>query len=237
MLKQSLKSLWMVAIGLAISCSEAEELEPFVLGAVSYIETNQRSYEEWLLTEALLRHGYQLEVRRFPGKRLIVELNNGNLDGDMHRTVDLSRGFNQIVRVESVLSQSCGWIYQLAQRDADTVQTRIGIYRGTPGGRALINKIMPGVDIVLFSTLEQATKLLANGRVDYVGLIDQQTEAFRSLMPRPIVPTMQLALPFNYAHFHRRHAQLAKDIEATILSLQRQYPMPLCELEERFKRP
>ena len=218
------------------SCADAANLKPFVVGAINSIQEHEDFYEQWLLREALLRHGYELEIRFFPGKRLMVELNNGNVDGDMLRVMDLSRGFDQVVRVDARFSQSCGWVYQLTDNDiANEAKKRVGLYRGTPGGNATISRIMPDAEIVHFSTLEQGAKQLANGRVDYVALIARQVEGFKLLVRRPITPKTKVALPFSYTHFHRRHAQLAKDIVPTILELQQQRPIPLCHIEAHLK--
>ncbi len=224
-----------IVLYLMITVVEASTLKPFIIGAVNYVDPNAQSYERWLLTEALLRHGYELDVRYFPGKRLMVELNNGNLDADMSRTLDLSRGFSQVVQVATPLGQRCAWIYQLRDVADPSDGGKIGLYRGTPGGHAVAAKVMPNAELVFFSSLNQAAKMLAGERIDYIGLVSWQVEPFKVLMDRPIEPRLQLVLPFSFTHFHRRHEQLAKEIKTTILTLQQQRPMPLCQLEARFK--
>lgn len=223
-----------IILYLMTTAVHAATLKPFVVGAVNYVNPDAHSYERWLLAEALLLHGYEIEVRYFPGKRLMVELNNGNLDADMSRTLDLSRGFSQIVQVEAPLIQACAWIYQLSQGPTPSGGGRFGLFRGAPGGHALAAQIMPDVELVFFSSLNQAAKMLAGERIDYIGLVSWQVEPFEALMTRPIKPYLQLVLPFSFAHFHRRHAKLAQEIRATILTLQQQRPMPLCQLEARF---
>lgn len=238
--------IWLLLLlGFALSVAADEppshsSLKPFVMGGVSYLQYHPESYPHRLVRDALQLHGYRMEMRYFPGKRLLSELNRGNVDGDLLRTVDLSQQLADVVRVEWPISGSCAWVYGLEQASlnpANQSRPKLGLYRGTPGGHKMAAAVMPDAQVIQFNSLTQAAKMLENQRVDLIGLVTWQIKPFTQLMQRPVAAYGQFVLPPNYVHLHRRHGDLAKSLVETLRQLQLDRPSPQCELEERFRLP
>lgn len=188
---------------------------------------------EQLLRDALLEHGYQMKVEYYPGKRLMAQLNSGLIDGDLYRAADLSRGFENVIRVNEPLIQSCGLIYGLRERGDVKINDaskniRVGIYGGVPDALAKVLGQFPNVEFVFFKKLYQGVGLLELHRIEFITVANGQEEEFMSLLGKPVSLAGGIVLEPAYFHLHKRHTALAKELAETMHRLKSVHSIVHC---------
>ena len=229
-----------IAVGNSVARETATALDvrqEFVVGTFAFARREKPSYVGLLVEKALAEYGYQLRIKHFPGKRLMAQLNTGDIDGDLGRTLNLTRAFENIVRVEEPLFRPCALLYRLASRpplDINNVvsELRIGTISGGPGGNSLLTDRWPTADLVTFKSFQQAGQLLMNDRIDLVALPAAQRSVFLDTLERPVVLQGVFHLQPVYMHVHKRHDELAVRLAASIKLLKRQHPSRDCVREE-----
>jgi len=236
----SLGTIWLLLLGagyggLAVASIEKEAGgRPFVVGAFA-LANNAKGprYTQRLIGKALAEHGYALELRFFPGRRSIAQLNNGLIDGDMLRLRDLSKDFVGIVRVDEPLTYACVLFYRLKSRAAPkaTEPVRVGVISGAAAGDAAVLNRWPDAELVGYESLTQAAQLLMNERIDMVSLAASQRSQLLAAVKRPVALQDVLQLTPVYMHVHRSHELLALSLAASIKRLKLKHPAPSCQTD------
>ena len=230
-------SVMIAALILSIN-SLAGELLPFRVGVLSGIHHAEHTYAAQLLDRSLSLHGYQMELISLPGKRLMSQLNRGEVDGDLLRSVDLSRGFESIIRVDEPMGSSCVSVYRLQER-SDIIhgtegQTPIlAVYHGAPGASGFFSRYWPDTQLVHFSRLTQGVKMLTHERIDLIAIHDIDRHYLDALSDRPIQRYALVNLALDYFHINARHADLAEPLAATIKRLKQTLSPPKCQQGSR----
>lgn len=215
--------------------------EPFRVGVLSAIHRPEQTYAAQLIEMALARHGYQLELTSVPGKRLMSQLNRGEVDGDLIRSVDLSRGFDSVVRVPESIGSTCGSVYRLQVReDFDVEQAMhnvsIAAYHGAPGASSFFLRQWPAATLEFFGSLPQGLKMLTHERVDLIAIHDLDERYLEALSERPIQRYARFNLEANYFHLNHKHKALVKPLTETLRVLKQEFPPPMC-LEGQIEVP
>lgn len=218
-------------------------LIPFHMGTFSFVEgLDAIGPTIDLLDRALELHGFDMQMDYFPGKRLMAQLNNGLVDGDLYRSANLSRGFENVVRVDEPLGQVCSLFFSLHERadiDPQELGARIGIYSGIPAVEASVRRRWPSIELVFFKHLSQGAQMLLHHRIELVAVHTGQEEALKHLVDKPVVLDSGIVIAPGYTHLHRRHASLAKELAVTIHNLKRQASLLACNqdyLNQRLAR-
>lgn len=236
----SLGTIWLLFIGvgyggLAVAGTEKEaELQPFVVGAFSLASnTKGPRYAQGLIGKALAEHGYALELRFFPGKRSIAQLNSGLIDGDMLRLQDLSKGFEGIIRVDEPLTYACVLFYRLKSYAAPKASesVRIGVISGAAAGDTAVLNRWPSAELVGYESLKQAAQLLMSERIDMLAVAASQRSQLLAAVRRSVVLQDVLKLMPTHMHVHRSHEQLAKSLAVSIKRLKLKHPAPGCQID------
>ncbi len=220
----------------------ADELVPFRVGVLSGIHHAEHTYAAQLLEQSLSLHGYQMELISVPGKRLMSQLNRGEVDGDLLRSVDLSRGFEFIIRVDEPMGSSCVSVYRLQER-SDIVRGTEGqvpilaVYHGAPGASGFFSRYWPDAQLVHFSRLAQGVKMLTHERIDLIAVHDLDRHYLEALSDRPIQRYARVNLALDYFHINARHVDLAQPLAATIKRLKQTLLPPKCQQGDRVLRP
>ncbi|MGH1372388.1 MAG: hypothetical protein ACRBBW_10155 [Cellvibrionaceae bacterium] len=219
---------WWLTAGLSHAGSDA-----FRVGVLSAIHRPEQTYEAQLIDMALARHGYQLELISVPGKRLMSQLNRGEVDGDLIRSVDLSRGFDSILRVPEALGSSCGSVYHLQARAKFNVEeamhnVSVAAYHGASGASSFLLRNWPAVTLEFFSLLPQGLKMLANERVELIAVHDLDRHYLEALSDRPLQLYARFNLEPNYFHVHQKYEKLVPLLSASLRELKREFPPPVC---------
>jgi len=236
----SLGAAWLLILGvgygvLAVAGTEKEvRIRPFVVGAFT-LANNAKGprYTQGLIGKALAEHGYVLELRFFPGRRSIAQLNNGLIDGDMVRLQDLSKDFEGIVRVDEPLTYACVLFYRLKSRAVPkaTEPVRVGVISGAAAGDAAVLNRWPDAELVGYESMTQAAQLLMNERIDMVAVAASQRSQLLAAVQRPVALQHVLHLAPVYMHVHRSHELLAVSLAASIKRLKLKHPAPSCQIE------
>lgn len=201
-----------------------------VLGAVAQPET---TYAARLVGDALSQLGYRMELIPLPGKRLMSQLNRGQIDGDLIRTVDLSRGFDKVVRVPEPIGSLCGNVYRLLERPdvnikQSTHKTTLAIYNGAPGTSSFFLRHWPAVMHAPFGFLPQGVKMLTHERVDLIAVLDLDRDYLNSLTDRPLQPYARFHLEATYFHVNAKYLELVEPLAKAIAVLKMTMPPPVC---------
>lgn len=206
--------------------SDVDETRLLRIGTtINFAGGNQESLTLTWLEHVFAELGYQVQMEYVPGRRMIIELNRGIMDVDLVRAVDISRGFDNITRVDHPWINSCILAVGLqGQRqaflDAATLEREqnVGVITGTPGLLALIAREWPAAKITEYKSDRQAALMLQHQRVDFIitphvswgGLSEASV---RRLEVFDIVTEME-----GYMHVHKSHAEM---IPALIASMKK----------------
>jgi len=214
--------------------SKNKPLKPFIAGVFGFAQSQGRTkpfYTEQILGAALIEHGYALELRYFPGRRLPIELNSGAIDSDLSQLRDLSLLFDHIIRIPEPIRKPCVLAYRLTdnpqQITADKT-LRVGLYVGAPDGDKMMLERWPEAQLMHFENIRQGTLQLMNGRIDIITLGALQLPALLANSTRPLTLVDSFPLPYTYLHIHERHGPLADKLAASMKRLKQQYPEPQC---------
>lgn len=207
--------------------------EPLRVGVLGAIHHPEKTYAAYLIDMALARHGYQLELVSVPGKRLMSQLNRGEVDGDLFRSVDLSRGFESVLRIPESVGSTCGSVYRLKIHESFDIgramhDVSIAAYHGAPGASSFFLRQWPAANFEFFSSLPQGFKMLSHERVDLIAIHDLDERYLQALSERPIARYARFNLEANYFHLHRKYVALVQPLTETLKALKQQYPPPLC---------
>jgi len=230
-------SLWLSALVFAEPAFAEKKGREFVVGTFSFVKEIKGPNRVALLVErALSEYGYQMRLEYMPGKRLMAQLNTGVIDADLIRAIDLSRGFENIVRVEEPINRVCGLIYRLEERDQLALSdaespVSVGVYSGAPGVASTLLRMFPPVELVYFKSLAQGIKMLMHERIDFLVIPDVQAPALITGTDKPLRLASVFKFGDSYMHVHRRHDELAVRLAASIKLLKRRFPLPSCALE------
>jgi len=236
----SLGAIWLLLLGagyggLAVASTEKEAgARPFVVGAFNLVNNAKGPhYTQGLIGKALAEHGYALELRFFPGRRSIAQLNSGLIDGDMLRLQDLSKDFGGIVRVDEPLTYACVLFYRLKSRAAlkATEPVRVGVISGAAAGDAAVLKRWPSAELVGYESIKQAAQLLMSERIGMLAVAASQRSQLLVEIKRSIVLQDVLQFMPAYMHVHRSHEQLAVSLALSIKRLKLKYPAPGCQVD------
>ena len=209
-------------------------LARFVLGSFDFVRNDAPpGFTGRLIQRALAEQGYRMEVEYFPGRRLIGQLNAGAIDGDFPRAYDLSREFDNIVRVNEPIRRLCVPIYRLKSRAlpvaTGVAPIKIGLIAGALSGPKMLKSHWPGAEIVYFESTRQGLQLLQNERIDLLTLAGYQHQNVLAQVQRSLQIEHIFYLPYTYMHVHRRHALLAEKLAESFKRLKQQQPEPSCE--------
>ena len=213
--------------------SMADQLKSFRVGVLGAVHRPEHTYSARLMNEALLQLGYRMELVSMPGKRLMSQLNRGQVDGDLIRTVDLSRGFDRVLRVPESIGSICGTVYRLLERpEVNIKQSRRGtvlaLYNGAPGASSFFLRHWPAVEQVYFGFFPQGVKMLTHERVHLIAVHDLDREYLTSLSDRPLQPYARFHLEPTYFHVNASYEGLILPLAKTLSRLKQTLPPPTC---------
>lgn len=221
--------------------SRSQDLKPFVVGTFKFTSktikrTPKANYSAYLIERALLEYGYRMELKTYPGRRLMAQLNTGAIDGDMARTFDMSVGFANVIRVEEPIVRPCVLLLRTAANHSIDINNpdkpvKIGLFAGAPGGAAIVLSRWPSAELVNFENLKQGAQLLMSDRIDLFAIGEVQLPMVSQFIDRPIERQDAFYLPPLYMHVHKRHDELAVRLAASLKLLKRRFPAPTCDLE------
>ena len=143
---------------------------------VSSQDTRDSFYGRWLLliyTEVFQRLGYDFQYDGYPGGRAPVIAENGEVDGEIHRSVDYAKITKNLIRVEEshfTVSYAAyavkpgiilnGW------KSLKNTDYRVEYRRGSKQPESALTAIIKPENLSNIATTEQGLKKLLTGRTD-----------------------------------------------------------------------
>jgi len=214
---------------------EVNNLQPFILGTFDFIQDADKikpSYATQVIGPALAENGYAMQLQFFPGRRLPVQLNNGEIDSAIGPLHDLTQTYEHTVRVGEPIRRVCALVYRLTDHALQITTEgplKLGIQAGPPEAPRLMLERWPKVQLVYFDDLRQGVRQLEHGRIDAIGLIGMQQSALQTMITRSLTLVDSFDLPYMYLHLNKRHTQLGEKLTKSLVRLKQQYPEPQCE--------
>ncbi len=175
------------------------------------------------LTEAFKRNGYRFELSTYPGKRALLSVDNGKLDGDAFRIYTLNAGqeYKNIVRVEEPIITIDQSVWSKKDIVVDGWKSlknyRLVYERGT---KFIENNLHHFESAQPVSSLKQAFMMIHRGRAD-IAITSRDTgtprlkeyglenSGIKVLYP----PLLELHL---YPYMNIKHKELAEAISKTL---------------------
>lgn len=227
-------SLAMLSIVVSLSAFAQEPPKTLQIGTLDFVShTEGIAAVETMIREAFSLHGYTMDLGYYPGKRIIAQLNNGLLDGDLFRTINLARGFENVVRVDEPLINSCGLFLKISGRSVDLTNldhaTRMGLHHGAPGALYLLRTKYPHVEFTFFKKLGQGVEMLEHDRIDLLVILSGQEPYVKRVQRKSLDLVGGIVLSPFYLHLHSRHRQLALDLAPTLHRLKQDVKMTICD--------
>lgn len=161
----------------------------------------------------------EVRFEYIPGRRMMIELNTGEVDVDLARAIDISRGFDNIERIDHPWMNVCSIVVGLAKNkktyqrpltsgeDIDLIADApvVGIFSGSPAMAASAERNFPGYIVVEYKSDRQAVLLLQHGRVDVIISTHLNWEHLREMAERPLDVHDVLGVAPIYMHIHKKH--------------------------------
>lgn len=216
----------------AVTIQQSQVLTPITIGTYEMFRHSKNLHKIAAMVEQALKdNGYQMQLSFYPGKRLIAQLNNGIIDGDLYRSAAFGKKFDAIVRVEEPLIQSCALFFRLKDHANQGLEkhNRLGLYAGAPGPTEKVLERWPKAKAVFFSTLKQGTALLQNQRIEALAVPHMQEQEFLKIAIRPVVLVDAFAIEPSYLYLHARHRALADNLAITLRKLKKHTVLPECD--------
>ena len=211
----------------ALAQAQAVPQRQLVLAINSDLEHSLHAvWLELIYRDALGRLGYSLTLRPFPSKRASAMVDNGELDGEVHRVASYIEAHPALVRVAephftgsfsayatSDLDLKPGWNSLL--NTSYRVEHRAGSYHPTRE----LKKVVDPARLSSVSSTVLGLRKLAGGRtdifIDNEGVVSQalESEEFRNAGIRRVA-LMEKA--DAYLFLHARHSALAPRLSAVL---------------------
>jgi len=167
---------------------------------------------EIIIREAYEKIGYDIAVLRLPGKRSLLEVSTGKVDGELRRLNDLHKTYPNLIKIpisfENLALNAFTKNKDIVIKDTDSLSHYDkGIIRG---GRMSETLVGNSTNVLRANNFEQLFKMLNSGRVDlvianyYVGLNlinSLKLNNIQALQP----PLVKVEL---YHYLHNKNKQL-----------------------------
>ncbi len=174
-----------------------------------------------------------VRLEYIPGRRMMIELNTGEVDMDLARVVDISRGFDNIERIDYPWMQVCSIVVGLeknktgfqaqppstlenvAEASSQVAGTPVvGIFSGSPAMAAAAERSFPDHIVVEYKNDRQATLLLQHRRVDLIISTHLNWEHLQEMAELPLDIYDVLGTASIYMHIHKKHLAQVPNIIA-----------------------
>lgn len=183
--------------------------------------SQQNPHYRWL-QQALAVHGYRFELRQVPAKRLLQQVDQGALDGDISRVPSVVVPYRHLVQVVTPFLVSCYAGYGVDPPAAEPDQgrrpellLRVGLVRGSEWIQQRASQRWPEESLLSLNDYPQGLKQLMAGRLDLLLMPEQllATRQIRRLQETRGISLLRqtdwMAAFESYIYLHERHRNLA----------------------------
>ncbi|BDT68594.1 hypothetical protein os1_27790 [Comamonadaceae bacterium OS-1] len=209
---------------LALAAGSAAAQQVLQIGRVDF-PSPLSDIAESVVREAFKRSGLQGEYRRLPLLRSVALANEGSLDGELMRIVDVGKNFPDLVRVPTPVVMADVALYSMDEAVANLPRAeqrkrKVGLTRGT----LMLVKHSQGMDVIDTQSISTAFEMLANQRFDMTILIflDAEPEIGRKGIKNVYRRPHYWASEPLYFYLNNKHAALVPKIDAALLDMQKE---------------
>lgn len=216
------------------------QLPPLTFAATETLDSSQGIWLRKIYGEALRRIGYRLVYQVYPTRRASAMVDNGVVDGEIHRAQGYGEVHPNLVRVpvshfastfaaygRAPLSLPNGWQSLAASR------LRVEYRAGVVYCEQMLPQVVPAQRLSTVYAINLGLRKLQHGRTDvyvdedrFVDLMLQRAE-FKAAN---IVKLATLETVEAYTYLNRRHARLAPQLGEALSAMKRE------GLIERYRR-
>lgn len=176
----------------------------------------QTGFADQLVTEALRRIGYQLELVRVPAERGLINANRGIEDGELTRIAGLQKKYTNLIQVPEILLPIDMVLFTKHKPDfkvngwGSISSYSLAIISGWKIMEHNFGRFKDKIEIIKTDSAEQSFTLLAKNRVDFVayskwsglGYLKQNNIHNIVLLYPP------LASAEMYVYLHKKHKKI-----------------------------
>lgn len=180
--------------------------------------------------EAARRMGIRIEIRNYPIARRASELDRGNIDGDSGRVWQYGDEHPNLIRIDAPFSELVFALYTadpaVRVQSLDDLRGSgwmVEYRRGVLFCERALKSVVPADQVADLSSEDQGLKKLLAGRISLYCDVEY---AVRSILNTPeFRDKTQLRKAFTlgsvpiYPYLHRKHAQLAPRLTATLQAM------------------
>jgi hypothetical protein len=203
---------------------------PFVMGTVDPETSYLAKWYRRIYGEAFRRLGLRLEMATYPTQRIGVLLDQGVIDGEVVRARIYAQAHPELIRVDESVFDAVFALYtanatlELKRLEhLSAMKPRVSYRRGVLYCEKALKSVLPPEQISDITQVEQGLMMLLTKRADFLCDIDLSVESaldsaeFKGVTTIRTVLVLQ-ALPL-YPYVHRKHAELAPRLAATLKQL------------------
>ncbi|MEH6449701.1 MAG: transporter substrate-binding domain-containing protein [Oleispira sp.] len=169
-------------------------------------ETAQMDFSIKVMTSIYQRLGHDMLLIRFPGKRSLVEANQGTVDGELIRVKAIANQVPNLVRIPTSVGRLKAMALTLTESPAVTgmgglIGKKVGIIRGVE----LTDRITRSLTRQVLNSIDSLFQALLKGRVDVILFPEFDAKKYmeqHDLMGKIIInkaPIIEVPL-FHYIH-------------------------------------
>nr|WP_315227584.1 transporter substrate-binding domain-containing protein [uncultured Albidiferax sp.] len=213
-----------VAAALALVVGPVAAQQMLQIGRVDF-PSPLSDIAEAVVREAIKRSGLQAEYKRMPLLRSVAMANEGSLDGELMRIVDVGKNFPDLVLVPTPVVMADVALYSMDEAvaklpRAEQRKRKVGLTRGT----LMLVKHSQGMDVIDTQSISTAFEMLANRRFDMTMLIflDAEPEIARKGIKDVYRRPHYWASEPLYFYLNKKHAALVPRIDAALVGMQKE---------------
>lgn len=171
---------------------------------------NSSPYAPWL-EKALAEVGYEPQIHWLPGRRILNQVSNGVLDGDLARSqAVVDTHFPHLIRVPAPFGRACYAGYRLESQESQLGTLQIGVFEGLLQVQKLAQEHWPKAQLTVVQSPLKALKMLASKRLTYLLLPPQTKAQLEQISGESLVQSTPHIIGFDvYMFLNPRHASLA----------------------------
>ena len=178
---------------------------------------------EKVLIEAYKRIGFNLQIRKFPAERALIESNKGTTDGEVNRVQGINKKYVNLIMVPTPVNYFEGMVFTKNLMFPIDGWDSLKPYRTVIRiGSKFAEKGTKDMEVIKVSTYSQAFHLLAIGRSDVC--VASRLTGFLQIKNSNSVGIKMIEPPLTkrnlYHYLHKKNKDIIPQINASLFKMQ-----------------
>lgn len=188
-------------------------------------ETTQMDVSIKVIHKLYQRLGHEMKLTRFPGKRSLIEANQGRFDGELIRVKAASKLMPNLERIPVEVGRLKGMSLTLTGKPkivgmGGLIGKRVGILRGVE----LTERITQNLPRVIMNSIDSLFQSLLLGRVDVILFPDLDAKEYiklHQLSEKVVIHTTPVVEAPLYHFIHKNKPVLIKEMTELLEKLKK----------------